>query len=504
MVQEIINYIESHDKISNKIFLLGMAESGPVNTPIKVNSLSHAVSIFGYTGDLIDTYRAIVETNCDCEVYIVKVTGVHSDLYLNINECYGGIIKNGFYIKSKYANEKYNDVKVIIDNDAMYIHYDSKELGDYIKEYNFKDYPTVYDLVEGINSDGRLLKGEVYCYATCDPSTLSVSAFGPVNNSINKLSGGNSGLYYNKNMLYNCLDHTYGILEGEEIDIIVPVGAFYDDTFEDITLNNSDYFDLNREYLTLKEVDNSRYKSYYKQLLEFCIKQLRHSVITHGLMGTNLTKSPFIDEKKLIAKLSYIKDLNYYKEYEKYMMLISVCVGDIYTNYGTRVLNSYAVYAPLIASIQMTENTTNKKIMGSFTLYNIFSNETIREFMKLGFVCLRYSPLEKTVVVATGVTTSNNEDFKFLCNIRMIQLTIFYLRIFYSTLIGKSLNQILKTRELEIGVNAILQKLSNENILKGYSINIISNLLTGNVLIGLSLKTIYMVENFDTYTGIGI
>ena len=81
MATTVEQVIASKGIYGKKIYLLGTAILGPINTPIKANSISHVVSVFGTQGTLVDAYRIIAETNLDCEVYLVKVTGIHSEAY---------------------------------------------------------------------------------------------------------------------------------------------------------------------------------------------------------------------------------------------------------------------------------------------------------------------------------------------------------------------------------------------------------------------------------------
>lgn len=247
---------------AKKIFLLGTADFGPVNIPVKVSSANYVKKVFGENGTLLDAFRVIKESDADCEVFMVKVTGKHSELYLNINLPNSKIEENGLFFKSKYANEIYNYIQIIIHEDALYINYPTSELGNYYLQYKYNEtdengddilddngnlvYKTLYDLAEEINEDTRLMNSEVFCYLSCDPTTMANTALVGVNEQVNTLKGGNSGIYYNKNMIYNCLSDTYNILEGREIDIIVPVECYYDDTFTDDKDALEEYFDLEK------------------------------------------------------------------------------------------------------------------------------------------------------------------------------------------------------------------------------------------------------------------
>lgn len=502
MASTVEQILDSRDLYGRKIYLLGTAILGPVNTPIRANSLSHAISVFGSQGSLIDAYRVIIETRLDCEVYLCKVTGIHSEVYLNINQPFNEVIENGMYIKAKHANENYNDVSITLSEEALFIEYNPTDYNGYTLEYSYKDNPSLHGLVEAINEDTRNLKSEVYCYANCEPNTQTIGSLDTVNPTTIKLSGGNSGLYYNKNMYYNCLDETYAMLEGFDIDLIIPLGANYDDTFTDNEEYLEDYYNLDREYLTLKN-DKEEYLSYYTQLLRFCKNQMRFGFLTNGIMGTFIIDDPFFDEEKYLETLKYFNESNkQVKEYEKYKHLISVVVGDLYNMYGANISNGYIAYSAIVASLIISENTTNRMLPKTFTIATIFSQDSINKLQEIGFTSFRYSVLKKTVVVTNGITTSSDEAFKYFVNVRMSQLTMCYVRLLLSSFIGEDLNDILISKSLEQGLKSLLNSLVRLKVLTGYGINELINPITGHIFLDLSLKTIYMIENVRAYSGL--
>lgn len=509
--------IESSSIYGKKIFLLGTSNLGPVNTPIKAISASHIKSVFGEEGTLLEAYRTIKESDFDCEVFMVKISGLHSELYLNINTPSGEIIERGFYLKAKHASEIYDDIIVTIDSASIYINYSTKALGEYVLEYKYQVeddegkplydnygnpiYKTMYDLAEEINEDTRNLVSQVYCYANCNSNVLCNSALQGVNPRNNAFKGGNTGLYYNKNMLYNCLSDTYAILEGHDIDLILPLECYFDDTCTSNEDDLNEFYNLDREYLTLK--NDGIYVSYYKQLLEFCKKQMRFGMITHGIMGMNRLNSPFINQDDYYCYLNHFKIINENTaSMDKYRQLVSVCVGDLYTTYGTRISNSYIAYSALVANISIAENTTNKPLPVSFTSYVDFDNRMLNKIKDLGFTAFRYSILKKTVVVANGVTTSDDKNFKYLCNVRMCQLTMSRVRGVLNTFVGESINELIKTKEIEHSVIELLNKLISQKIISGFGINSITNPNTGHILLDLSFKTAYMLENIRAYSGL--
>lgn len=501
MATRIENIVRAKSLYGKKIYLLGTAKLGPVNTPIKVNTISQAVSIFGCEGSLIDAYRTIKETNLECEVYLCKVTGTHSDAYLNINQQNNEIAIDGFYIKSKHSSDKCNDITLVIDSTSLYIYSFSQETGESLLEYRYSNYNTMHDLAEAINNDTRELKGNVYCYVECDIQTPCEGALQGVNQDVIKLSGGNCGLYYNKNMYYNCLEETYAMLEGRDIDLIVPLDANYDDTFTDNIDDLYNHHNLDKEFLTLKIDDE--YLTYYEQLLKFCKSQMRFGFLTHGIIGVSINEDPFLDEKKYVEDLKYFKKLNKPKdEYLKYQHLISVVVGDLYCTHGTRVINGYVPYAAMVSTLSVIDTTTNKSLPESFTTLNNFDNDTLCSLRELGFTSFRYSQLKKLVTVSNGVTMSEDENFKYLCNVRMSQLAMSYVRELLSSYIGENITEIIQTKSLEQSLIELLNSLVSLKVIKGFSVNEVINPVTGHIFLDLSFKTLYMIEDVKAYAGL--
>jgi hypothetical protein len=133
---------------------------------------------------------------------------------------------------------------------------------------------------------------------------------------------------------------------------------------------------------------------------------MRFGYMTHGIMGLNKLDDPFIDQGAYYEKLRYFNKINKDdKEYDKYRQLVSVCVGDLYSTYGTRVNNGYIAYASLVANLNITKNTTNEPLPDSFTTFIDFDQRMLNKLKDLGYTTFRYSVLKKTVVCANGVTT---------------------------------------------------------------------------------------------------
>lgn len=227
-VEALLKKIVDDDLTGRRIYLLGSSEFGPTNTPIKIKSTTGLYNRFGKQGSLINAFHEVKYTSKGNEVYLVKTTGEHSAAYLNFNIEDGEIIENGVWFVAKDSNEIYNDIVIRPDVTKISIEY-PEAFGGYSISYYYQDYNTIEDLSKAINKDADIGKGFVYLYYNVDFYSKIENAFFSCNLPEVYMYGGRCGLNYNKDLLYNCLNKTYKMLESENIDIIVPVDAFIDD-----------------------------------------------------------------------------------------------------------------------------------------------------------------------------------------------------------------------------------------------------------------------------------
>lgn len=484
---------------ASNIYLIGTAEKGPVNSPVLARSVEHIKSIFGSTGTLIDAYSIIADTDIKCNVWLTKTSGGHAEVYLNVLKDNGDIIENGFYIKSRHANESSNDIDIYLDDNVLTFSY-PEELGGNVLSYSLANYETLHDLAAAINEDTKLMKGEVFCSAFCEPHISCKFSLAPVNSTKIKLVGGDSGLHYNKNMLYNSMETTYSVLEGQPTDIIVPLEMYYNDTLTS-DLELIDKLNFDKDYITL--MSNGEYLSFYKQLLDFCKLQMQSSIISHGVMGLHPRKEYSINEGKLLEQLDAYNKVNVlYDEDKDYSHMISVVASEVYAMYGTIVTNAYIGYAVLLASTKVSETTTNKKLPKSFILYNILEQELLSKISNLGYVCFRNSPLTKCIHVVNGVTTSTHNELKYVCNVRMIQVIMKNIKYALSKYIGQNIDNLIESGQLNEDMAQVLMTLRAEDLIQNFSALNIVKKDNGHIMMDLSFATKYMIEEIKAYSGL--
>lgn len=500
--RSLVNRILQDSLHGKRIYLVGSAEFGPTNEPILVKSTAGVYNKFGKNGTLIDAFHALKYTSKNNMVYLVKTTGEHSIAYLNVNIQDGEIIENGFTIVASQSNEIFDDIQIIVDIDKIEITFPSV-LSTQNLRYYYEDYPTVERLAAAINADTKQKKSHVYAYFSVDPSTPTQHAFAVCNSTVVYMYGGQCGLHYSKNLLYNCLSNTYEVLESHDIDIIIPVDAFMDDIHPDDTEGtqyqyNKKYYQPTKDYLT--EDFTGKKLSFMDQLLQFCLRQLNFGMVTTGIIGYNPSYKQWSDhlyESDDIAKM--------YKacyEYNLancdnpfYSFLISVVGGDIRYNKGTIIDNGYLAYAALCADTAITSGTTNIPVSDTISLYHEFSEEALRELADTGIVVFRHSPLYNTPVVYDGVTASpEDENLKLYCNVRMIQMCMSYINQLFQFYIGHDIVQLIENKIIASDLETILEYLYNKNIITAYSFNITPYYAKGEIKVYLNLMTCYMVK----------
>lgn len=511
LIQTIMN-----DKLhGKKLYLIGSAEYGPTNEPVRIKSTVGLYNKFGKTGTLIDAFHAVKYTAQNNEVYLVKTTGEHAIAYLNVNIVDEEIISNAFILMASESNELYNDVKIEIDIDSMTIVFPNDlNVPEHRLTYDFNEYYTIELLANAINKDTKNKRSFINANYMVDPSTRTKDAFYVCNPDIVSLYGGQCGLGYTKNLLYTCLNRTYDILESLPIDIVIPVDAFLDDLYPDDSEDdqwqyNMKYYQSTKDYLTPDTLGNPR--SFMNQLIEFCMKQLNFGCVTTGILGFNPVSSyttDYLYESDDVAEM-----FKHCLEYNRHMcinpaysFLVSCVAGDIGYNKNTIIDNGYLAYGAFNASIQVNIGNTNIPVSDNIRLYNEFSEEVLANLASHGIVTFRHSPLYNSVVVYDGITAVTREDsqLKLYCNVRMIQMCISYLNRLFQFYIGLNLRNLIEKRIIHNNIDNVLSILESKNVITNYKYSLEPNYREGTLIVNLDMLTNYMTKSLKINSVINI
>lgn len=498
---ELMTRILSSDLHGKRIYLLGSAEFGPVNEPILVKTTAGVHNKFGTIGSLIEAFHEVKYVSTTNMVYLVKTTGEHAVARLNVNIQGGEVIEDGLILVSSQANELFNQVKILVDISQMTITFPAETKKDPIV-YKYADYPNMSLFVNAINQDTKNGKSFIYAYYNVAPETPVVDSLYVVNPTVAYFYGGESGLNYSKNLYYSCLAKSYDVLESHEIDIIVPVDAFIDDIYPDDSeapmRYNMTYYKHDKDYLT--ETTTGVKRSFLDQLINFCIRQMNFGLITTGIMGFNSSYrywSRYLSEADdIVAMYAAAMEWNL-KQCENpwYSFLVSVVGGDICYNRGSIIDNGYLAYAAFCADTLITSGTTNIPISNSIKIWHEFSEDVLKELAESGIVTYRHSPLYRTPVIYDGITASSeDENLKLYCNVRMIQMAISNINAMFQWYIGKDMKELMSYRIIHDDLNNILTVLKQRDVITSFEYKIVPYYATGEIKVYLSLKTNYMIK----------
>lgn len=497
-IKNIIN--NNYVNYGKNVYLLGTASFGPTNCPIKIKSLSHLYSIFGISGTLIEAYRQVYDIVTDINIYCCKITGRHSCTFLNVNIENDSVFENGLELKSMYSSDIFNEVKVSITETCISFEF-PKTLNIENISYYFDEYETLGILVDQINKDTQNGLNCIDAQSYCDTDVESYCALSTVNPDSIYLFGGDNGLSASKNTLYYCLDDTLHLLEGEHIDILVPLGMYIDDiqlrsSKYDLSAYDKNYYSNPKDTLTN---DENNILSYYDLLLGFCVQQLNNGILTLGVMGYNQTSDMYLynnKEEYIKIAIEYLNENKFNKSYENYNQLISAVIGDIIMPYLETNTNGYVLYAIKLASLKVMDCPTNKPISNNVYLYNEFDNDDLETFSNNGLIAMRYSPLKKAVVFSSCVTTCDQDNLMYyIQNLKSIQFSVSCLYDIFQYYIGEDLNKLTIDNFLSNVITNCFNLIKSEGLIDEYKFNIIRE-NQHDIKIYLYLKTKMMADFF--------
>jgi hypothetical protein len=438
---------ETPSGVGNRLFLLGTSEDGPYMQPTLIRNKTQARSTYGddSKGTLVKAFDEAYDRNEDISIYLMRITGKSATLdiegFLSPDQ---GNPQYGLRLWSVYAGERYNDTQVQIRYDdetqtnIFYIITPTEEIA-----YELHPYITLGAFVKTLNEDCRL--GRHRIMGTTD---YPENDFGPVEAWLYRepvsLSGGESGINATRDELWLACDLAYRILQGRQIDIVVPVGMYVDDVHPAYLYGQgvygSAYYSSTSDYLSLVDTENNnKVVSYHEQLIDFCREQMRLGYMTHGVIGMRpyavVPENVTNDDSyiKRLGESTSFRDRHGFLEYAQGQWFdkgyyVTVVSQELIFNRGTTseyYTNGASRYGAILTG--HFNSTTNMKLGDDVSLRYELSPETMAELSKLGIVSFRNS-VRHGLVVHSGVTASNPEtELHNVANVRMVQITLAYL-----------------------------------------------------------------------------
>lgn len=474
--QQVVDIARSIFSLNN-LYLIGTAEQGAVNVPVRVDNLKQAQRYFGTNGTLLEAMVQLEGIPKRQDIYLVKATGSHATCYLNLNEFGGETHEKALLIRSIHAYPLANEIQLQLLPEALKIVPPaSTDLPTLT--YSYEAYPTIVQLVEAINSDAKDGISLVEAQCSIGEYFSSDSALNACNEMFYFLVGGDDGLNATKNRLYYALAETYSVLEGISIDVLVPLGAYLDD--------------LNSQ-LTLKI--GTRCLTYYDQLLEYCQRQLSSGIFTHGVMGFQSSEQKAIEN--WATSWTRTKEDSLY--FSTYAYLVSIVAGDLHYAYYQTKGNGVIGYASLISGMSVEQCPYNYPFTDSIQLGHEFTRQESKDLNQLGFVTFRNSLIHQKVVAHHDGTPYVEDELglRYFHNVRMCQVVVKAVRQTVDFYIGENMASLLKYSSLEQDIEKLLTIFSERGMVKDYQFKIETDKTTGSIQIKLALKARYMVESVE-------
>lgn len=505
------------------VYLLGYAKDGPINLPVPIHSLSEAKHIFR-EGSLIRAYKEISRFD-GITVFLMRISGSYAEKTL-LGEVDGNVVPV-VHARSYHGGELYSHVHLYIgsvdrdgiNKESLIVEIPSEKMSG--KAYILEDYETIYDLVSHVNRDTLSRKNVIYLtseYLQHPPTILS-----GFNIEITPLVGGEDGIDLSKDELYIALEESYHLLEGEEIDLVCPVDARFDDVHpyhyygsEDATYGEAVYADTD-QYLTLVDTENGDHVvSFHEQLIDFCRQQQQFGVATHGVIG--MRNLHYSKEMKRIPYSYIVRLLNQTAFKNRHGLMefrdgqwydkgyyITVYAGDVTFDPQSpekHTSNGAVFYAGILASLGYDQIPTNYPLPNSVELPFEFTSQELRELSFLGVTSARTS-VKKGPVISNGVTASLQDSSLHLAvNMRMVQHTLIHVNEVLDDLHGEPFIPVVVQEEIKRRLNITLRELKQNGILLDYHYSLSLDPYHHSVSVHLDLLPKYAIERISVSSNI--
>jgi len=504
------------DNPGNVVVLIGTAGNGPCNEPVDVAGIEHAKRLFGTDGTLFNGYRLAYTVNPGAVYRLVRIGGRHAEL--NIPVVYNDTTVNGLRLWSIGGSGIYNSVRVRIASLGagltLIINHE-----DYENIYSFTEFPFTGALVNKINDDA--LKGYSPVYASTEDITIPSELLYEQFQGEAVLSGGSDGLDISKNDMYQELDVVYRSLEGMRTDIVVPLGAFFNDVAIPYIYGSSgslygasDYY-AQDDYLTLEA--NGERVTFHGQLADFCFRQFSRGLMAHGVIGmrpmpeANLIKESqqyyladllnatcFADRYGLETRIAgETADRGHY---------LSVVLGDLFMDGD--YISGAAAYAALIAAAG-TGTTTSLPVSNITQQRTQLDGDWLRGAARRGLVVF-YESLKNGLSVYNGVTASASDGpLRYVANVRTAQYAVHLLRNALDPYVGEIRGTIVIGSAIERVARDVLSRIQQEGRIQSYDVGVQiepveTQPFSANCTIELTLRAKYAVEDISVTTRIAI
>lgn len=495
------------DRPGAVVVFLGTAARGPVMEPVIVAGPEHVLRVFGSDGTLPSAYRLASRVNPQAIYCLMRVNGSTASLSLEV------VAEDGesclFTLTAVEAGSLYNDVAVKVEvlpggTAALAVKY-----GRVVNTYNLVELPTLGELVDKINLDAAL--GYSPVTASTTSVTMPSSALAPLLAEWTNLEGGADDLTPTKNELYRMLGEAYMRLEGLRTDIIVPVGARFDDVLTGYVYGASSsvfgaaWYTSDADYLSLTE--GGERATFHGQLIGFCRRQFARGLMAHGVLGMRPMPEPELLAESGFDYISGLVNVSCLATREGFRFgqddlgyYVSLVLGDL--ELDGEYCQAAPAYAALLAATG-TETTTGMPVSNTQRQRTYLDGMSLRYAADSGLVTFYHSE-KKGLCVYSGVTAAlPGRPLHYVANVRTAQFIIHALRLALNPYIGE-MEGIIPVRDaVEQVTGEVLRSAKESGLVQSYSFAVRLDQLDGFSVactVDLTLRAKYAVEDISVST----
>lgn len=506
--------------IGNRLFLLGVSEDGPYMEPLLIRTKEQARKVFGDAnkGTLVKAFDEAYDRKEDISIYLMRITGNFATLEVEGFPTDPLDRQHLFLLRSVYAGEKYNKLSIKLNNDdKREIHSFTLKTLDHEFVYEIPYDMTVGAFVKGINEDCRMGRHKIMASTDYPQADIGfLAGMLSEDEEVRSFDDGDDGLHPTRNELYLACDLAYQILQGRQVDIVVPVGMYVDDVHPAYlygkAIYGSSYYSSSSDYLQLIDTQNgNKVVSFHEQLIEFCREQMRLGYMSKGVIGirpfTHVPKNIEEDNTAYISRLaqsSAFRDRHGFTDYKNGLWydkgyFVSVVGHELIYHPGKPeeyTANGAVRYAAILAG--NFDTTTNVEIGDDVELRYELSNYTLQELSRIGVVTFRNS-IRRGNVVTSGVTAGSPEsELHSVANVRMVQITLAYVNQAVEMIYEGEFDAGMRRNYLEELLRKFLDDLQKEGVILqyDYKIQFRNDDVKGEILLFLEGK--HTIEGIQT------
>jgi len=450
---------------TNSILLMGTSVDGPICEPIRCQTLSEAERIFGTVVDsekrynnttLLLAYQEAAESGCQ-DVRLMRVTGTQATATLVDNLATASTKVNCTMVN---GGSLYNNFKIIVSSTAVAISIPRVKGGfeDTSKPdltFNFADYTTLLEMTQAMTNNplNLYIKFELENEddSSDEPNTLGAGTF--------SFTGGEDKISNTPAQMKTALTAAYSALADYDVDIVVPLGVYADDTTN----------------------------KFAQQLVNFCGEVSSRNKTTLGVIATSPLINPTLANVKTYAdtlialdNVYTLRDADDNVVYEddgevtdagRYLQIV---VGEgIFKNarIGNYVNSMISTYAGMISALAPQSATTNKPVLNVKKLTYNFSVSQLNAITGNKIVTFRLRP-GKGIAVTDGITSAKTgSDYTRLSTLRIVAAVISNIKKITEPFIGEPGGEVSKNT-LITAIQAGLDAMKNAGVLIAFKFSI--------------------------------